>query len=71
MRRTSLALIFVVALLAVPLTAEPLRDSRDRRTRDRGDHGVSRIVRVIKSIFVVRTESDGLMPPVPAAPPKP
>jgi hypothetical protein len=66
MRKISLALILVIAALhTFPLTAEPLRD--------RGDRGGvrSRIVRVIKSIFSVRTEGDGLMPPVPAAPPKP
>lgn len=69
MRKFSLALILVVAALhTFPLTAEPLRDRGDRG----GVRGVrGRIVRLIKSIFNVRTEGDGLMPPVPAAPPKP
>ena len=69
MRKISLALILVVAALhTFPLTAEPFRDRSDRA----GVRGVrSRIVRVIKSIFSVRTEGDGLQPPVPATPPKP
>jgi hypothetical protein len=65
MRRISLALVFVVALVSLPLTAEPLRTGRD----ERGFR--TRIVRIVKAIFKVSTNGDGLTPPLPTAPPRP
>lgn len=65
MRSISLVLVCFVALATLPLTAEPLRNDRE----ERGPR--VRIVRVIKAIFGVRTNSDGLTPPLPVAPPRP
>jgi len=66
MRRFSLVVIVFVALATFPLAAEqPFR-------RDRQELGPrARIVRIIKSIFRIGTNSDGVTPPLPAAPPRP
>jgi hypothetical protein len=65
MRRISLALVFLVALASLPLTAEPLRRERDER------RFVARVVRVVKAIFRIGTHGDGLIPPDPVVPPRP
>jgi hypothetical protein len=65
MRSISLVLVCFVALATLPLTAAPLRN--DREVFGPRTH----IVRIIKTIFGLRTNSDGLMPPVPATPPHP
>jgi hypothetical protein len=60
MRRISLAVVFFVALAAVPVTAHPAR-------RDREERGpLARVVRVVKSILGVQANGDGLTPPLPA-----
>jgi hypothetical protein len=64
MRRISLALVFLVALVSLPLTAEPLLRERDERL-------TARVVRIVKAIFRVGTNGDGLTPPNPTAPPHP
>jgi len=65
MRRISLVLVFFVALASLPLTAEPLRRERDER------RFTARVVRVVKAIFRVGTNGDGLTPPDPVVPPHP
>lgn len=65
MRKISLALLFIVALGTLQTTAEPLRRDRDERRFS------TRVVRIVKAIFGVRTNGDGLTPPIPAAPPRP
>jgi hypothetical protein len=60
MRRLSLALVFFVALAAVPVTAHPARKDREERGP------LARLVRVVKAILGVQTNSDGLTPPLPA-----
>ncbi len=65
MRRVSLALVFLVALASLPLTAEPLRREREER------RFTVRVVRILKAIFRVGTNGDGLIPPEPVAPPRP
>lgn len=68
MRRISLVLAFLVALASLPLVAEPLHHDRDQgspRLR------IVRIVRVIKAIFGLQTNSDAVTPPLPVAPPRP
>ena len=65
MRRISLALVFLVALASLPLTAEPLRRERDER------RFTARVVRIVKAILRVGTNGDGLTPPEPVAPPRP
>lgn len=68
MRRVSLALAVLVALASLPLAAEPLhhdRDERNPRVRIVG------VVRVIKAIFGLQTNSDAVTPPLPVAPPRP
>ncbi len=61
MRTRSLALLFLLTLGTV-LSAQPLRD--------RGDEPGSfeRIVRLVKKIFGVTSNSDGLIPPRPDDP---
>ena len=65
MRKISVVFVVLVALATLPLTAE--RRQTDLGERVRG----ARIVRIIKKMFGVRTNSDGLMPPVPVTPPRP
>ena len=65
MRRISLALVFLVALGSLPLTAEPLRRERDER------RFTARVVKVVKAIFRIGTNGDGLIPPEPVALPRP
>lgn len=62
MRRISLALVIFVALASLPLIAEPLRREHDER------RFTARIVRIVKAIFRVGTNGDGLTPPIPTAP---
>ncbi|MEO8383105.1 MAG: hypothetical protein ABI779_25840 [Acidobacteriota bacterium] len=62
MRRISLALVFLIALAAVPLTADPVLRNREER------RPLARFVRIVKSILGVQTNGDGLTPPLPTAP---
>jgi len=68
MRRISLALAVLVALVSVPLAAEPLHHDRDERNPR---VPIVRVVRVIKAILGIRTNSDGVTPPLPVAPTHP
>lgn len=69
MRRRSLSLLFVLALGTSIFAGEPLRD---RPLRDRDGRGsFDRIVRFIKKVFHVSSNSDGLIPPRPDDPTKP
>jgi hypothetical protein len=65
MRRISLALVFLVALASLPLIAEPLSRERDER------RFTARVVRIVKAIFRIGSNGDGLTPPLPTAPPRP
>lgn len=58
MRRISLVLVVVVALSASTVAAER-RGAREERGP------LSKIVRVLKTLFGVQTNSDGLTPPLP------
>jgi hypothetical protein len=65
MRSISLVFVCLIAIATLPLTAESLRN-------DRHEDGTRvRVVRIIRSIFGVRTNSDALTPPLPAVPPHP
>jgi hypothetical protein len=70
MRRRSLSLLFVLALGTSAFGGEPLRDQPLRDRRD-GRGSFNRIVRIIKKVFTVSSNSDGLIPPRPSDPPKP
>jgi len=65
MRSFSLALIVLFTLGAVSASAGQFAREREARRT------VDRVIRVVKSILRMRTNGDGLMPPLPApAPPK-
>lgn len=68
MRRFSVVLVFCVALGTLHTNAEPVRDERSKFD---ARASITRIVRVIKSKFKVKAESDALTPPWPAAPARP
>jgi hypothetical protein len=59
MRRISLVLAVFIVLVTLPVAAEPVKN--DRGVREPREP----IVRIIKKMFGVRTNSDGLMPPRP------
>ena len=65
MRKISLVLAIFVFLATLPVNAAPVRNDRGEREPR------TRIVRVIKKMFGVRTNSDGLIPPTPVTPPRP
>lgn len=65
MRRISIVLAVFAVLATLPVTAEPVRNDRGVREPR------APIVRIIKKMFGVRTNSDGLIPPTPVTPPRP
>jgi hypothetical protein len=68
MRKAPFALLLITLALSTSVLAverEPLRDRRGPRDR------YGRIVRIIKKLFGVTSNSDGLTPPRPEPEPKP
>lgn len=65
MRRIPLVLIVLITLGTISASAEQVRREREERGT------FNRAIRVVKSIFRMQPNGDGLMPPVPApAPPR-
>ena len=65
MRKASLVLLLVITAGTVRVTAQPLDAGR-------GDGNVrARIIHVVRKVFRIVTNTDGLIPPVPATPPPP
>ena len=66
MRRLSLVLVVLIAF------GGPLASAREQPLTEREARGAfERLTRVVRSIFKIRANGDGLTPPLPAPSPRP